>query len=152
MKRGVIIGGGLLLLGVAAAWAWDRLGASRNGEEVPAIIDADDAEQVALGRVIYSEQCASCHGEALEGEADWRGRRANGRLPAPPHDASGHTWHHTDEVLFRLTKYGPAALAGGHYESDMPAYEEILSDREICAISCSRLELLRTLVACISCR
>jgi hypothetical protein len=64
----------------------------------------------------------------------WRQRLPNGRLPAPPHDESGHTWHHPGQQLFALTKYGPAALAGGGYQSDMPAYEGTLSDDEIWAV------------------
>jgi mono/diheme cytochrome c family protein len=95
---------------------------------------ADNPRVVALGENIYARACASCHGEDLEGQANWRERLPNGRLPAPPHDETGHTWHHPDEVLFRLTKDGPAALAGGGYESDMPAYADILSDAEIIAV------------------
>ena len=52
-----------------------------------------------MGERLYQENCASCHGANLEGQPDWRTRLPNGRLPAPPHDASGHTWHHTDRVL-----------------------------------------------------
>ena len=80
---------------------------------------------------------SSCHGENLQGEPghpNWRKRKPNGRLPAPPHDGSGHTWHHVDKQLFELTKYGPAALAGGGYESDMPGYGDSLSDDEIIAV------------------
>jgi mono/diheme cytochrome c family protein len=55
-------------------------------------------------------------------------------MPAPPHDASGHTWHHGDEILFRLTKDGVAAVVGGGYQSDMPAFGETLGDDEIRAI------------------
>ena len=94
----------------------------------------DDPSLVALGSEVYLRECAACHGTELEGQANWRQRRADGRLPAPPHDASGHTWHHPDRQLFALTKYGPAALAGGGYESDMPAYEGVLSDEEIWAV------------------
>ena len=95
------------------------------------IVDPADAELVALGEEVYAANCASCHGADLEGEADWQQRKADGKLPAPPHDATGHTWHHPDPQLFALTKYGPAALVGGDYQSDMPAYEDVLSDREI---------------------
>ena len=97
-------------------------------------IDPADREKVALGAQVYVEHCASCHGADLEGQPDWRQRRADGRLPAPPHDASGHTWHHPDAQLFALTKHGPAALVGGGYQSDMPGYEGILSDAEIWAV------------------
>ena len=84
---------------------------------------------VRMGERLYQENCASCHGANLEGQLDWRSRLPNGRLPAPPHDASGHTWHHPDRVLF-----GPAAIVGNGYESDMPGYEDVLTDDEITAI------------------
>jgi mono/diheme cytochrome c family protein len=79
--------------------------------------------------------CAACHGVKLEGQPDWRRRLPNGRLPAPPHDESGHTWHHPDSVLFGITKNGllpPYAPTG--YESDMPAFGDKLADEEIWAV------------------
>jgi len=98
-------------------------------------IDPKDAQQVALGRRLYGLYCASCHGADLEGQADWRSRKPDGRLPAPPHDASGHTWHHTDEVLFNITKHGVAKVAGlKDYQSAMPAYEGVLGDEQIVAV------------------
>lgn len=96
--------------------------------------DASNPELVALGAAVYVEHCAICHGERLEGEPNWRQRRADGTLPAPPHDVTGHTWHHSDYLLFRLTRDGPAAMAGSDYRSTMPAYAGILSDREIWAV------------------
>jgi len=86
------------------------------------------------GERLYQENCASCHGANLEGQPDWRSRLPNGRLPAPPHDASGHTWHHTDRVLLDILKRGTAAIVGNGYESDMPGFEEVLTDEEIAAI------------------
>ena len=60
---------------------------------------------------------------------------ANGRVPAPPHDESGHTWHHPDRVLFGITKYGVAPnYAPPRYESDMPAFGGTLSDAQIRAV------------------
>lgn len=95
----------------------------------------DDAAVTALGRKVYEAHCAACHGARLEGQPNWRERDAAGRLPAPPHDASGHTWHHPDEVLFRITKYGVAKAANlKDYESAMPAYEGVLTDEEITAV------------------
>ena len=93
-----------------------------------------NGEVVAAGAEIYADYCAACHGEDLEGEPDWRTRKDTGRMPAPPHDASGHTWHHPDQQLFLLTKYGVAALVGDGYQSDMGAYDGILSDDEIIAV------------------
>ena len=118
---------GLAVAGAAAAYVL-----AGNGEA--ARLDADDPQKVALGARLYAEHCAACHGADLQGQPDWRQRRPDGRLPAPPHDDSGHTWHHPAAQLFALTKYGPAAVAGGGYQSDMPAYEGTLSDAEIWAV------------------
>ena len=95
----------------------------------------DDAAVTALGQRVYVAQCAACHGAQLQGQPNWRERGPDGRLPAPPHDASGHTWHHPDELLFRITKLGvgKAANLQGHV-SAMPAYEGVLSDEEIVAV------------------
>lgn len=96
--------------------------------------DPSNAELVAMGRQVYASQCAACHGANLEGQPNWRSRKPNGRLPAPPHDASGHTWHHDDLSLFNLTKYGLSAVVGQPVQTDMPAYEGILSDEQIWAV------------------
>ena len=90
---------------------------------------------VAEGARVYAAHCASCHGENMEGEPDWRTRKPDGRLPAPPHDASGHTWHHSMDMLFRMTRDGIVPpLAPDGYESDMPAFGGVLSDNEIRAV------------------
>lgn len=96
--------------------------------------DPANASQVQRGQVVYAQHCASCHGANLEGQPNWKQRLANGRLPAPPHDASGHTWHHPDRALFEVTKNGAASVAGSKYESDMPAFRGALSDDEIWAV------------------
>lgn len=98
-------------------------------EQSQASISSD--QSVARGQQVYAANCAACHGTNLEGQPNWRTRNANGRLPAPPHDASGHTWHHDDQTLFNLTKYGLAALVGSPIETDMPAYDGKLTDNEI---------------------
>ena len=98
-------------------------------------IDAQDAKNVAAGKAIYARHCAACHGANLEGQPNWRRRLPNGRLPAPPHDASGHSWHHPDALLFGIVKNGlvpPYAPAG--YASDMPAFGGVLSDEQILAV------------------
>lgn len=95
----------------------------------------NDPQQIARGDKVYARHCAACHGARLEGQPDWQKKLPNGRFPAPPHDDSGHTWHHSDEVLFGITKHGlvpPYAPAG--YESDMPAFNGTLSDDEIRAV------------------
>jgi len=57
-----------------------------------------------------------------------------GGLRAPPHDASGHTWNHSDDLLFRYTKHGGAAVVGGDFQSDMPGFGDALTDEEIWAV------------------
>lgn len=94
-----------------------------------------DAGKVALGARVYAQNCAACHGAKLEGQPDWRKRLPNGRLPAPPHDESGHTWHHPDNVLFGITKNGLVPpYAPKDYESDMPSFGGKLSDEEIWSV------------------
>lgn len=96
--------------------------------------DPGDAARVALGERVYAQHCASCHGARLEGQPNWRSRRPDGRLPAPPHDESGHTWHHPDRVLFAITRNGLVPpYAPKDYASDMPAYAGRLTDDEIWA-------------------
>jgi mono/diheme cytochrome c family protein len=94
-----------------------------------------DPAQLASGEKVYLQHCATCHGTKLEGQPNWRARLPNGRMPAPPHDDSGHTWHHPDNVLFGITKHGlvpPYAPPG--YQSDMPGFAGKLSDEEIRAV------------------
>ncbi len=97
----------------------------------PSFNTAASADVIAEGRQIYLDQCAACHGANLEGQPDWRTPVSSGRLPAPPHDETGHTWHHPDDALFRIVKEGTAAVVGGGYESDMPGFADVLSDAEI---------------------
>ena len=85
------------------------------------------------GKLVYVENCASCHGVALEGQANWRQRDPDGYLPAPPHDKTGHTWHHSDSYLFLMTKYGIEKMTGRKYPNNMPAYNDTLTDEEIIA-------------------
>ena len=120
---------GLAAAAVVAGVAW-YVGVDADGPGA----DAMDPDLVALGAMVYEQHCAACHGRELEGEPDWRRRKADGTLPAPPHDATGHTWHHSDDLLFRLTRDGPGVIAGEDYRTAMPAYGGILSDREIWSV------------------
>ena len=119
---GLLLGG--LILAILVGWHQVRTVS-------PAAASAEVIEQ---GRQVYADQCASCHGAQLEGQPDWKTPLPSGRLPAPPHDADGHTWHHPDDILFRIVREGTAAIVGGGYESDMPGFADILSDAEIRAV------------------
>lgn len=94
----------------------------------------DDTAMRQQGSQIYAEACASCHGARLEGQPDWQTPLANGRYPAPPHNQDGHTWHHADELLFNLTKFGSAEIIGNGHQSDMPGFKDQLSDKDIIAV------------------
>lgn len=91
----------------------------------------NDAPRLARGQEVYQTYCASCHGNDLAGQENWRQRGADGLLPAPPHDETGHTWHHPDQQLFQITKFGTAALVGGDYKSAMGGFADQLSDEDI---------------------
>ncbi|WP_372611519.1 c-type cytochrome [Aquicoccus sp.] len=99
-----------------------------------ALFPYTDTREVARGEALYDDYCAACHGGDLEGEPNWRQPDEDGYLPAPPHDATGHTWHHPDEQLFMITKYGTAALVGDDYKTRMEGFADQLDDDEILAI------------------
>lgn len=123
---------GMTVAGLAAAMAWGaETQAPANG--LTFLGRAVTGEQIDRGRQVYAERCSSCHGANLEGQPNWKRRRENGRMPAPPHDESGHTWRHSDQALFAMTKLGIGAVVAG-YESDMPAFGDILNDAEIAAV------------------
>lgn len=119
---------GTVAVALAAFWifAW--------GGDEPNRADAADAQLVRRGEVLYQLHCASCHGANLEGQPNWRERDENGMLPAPPHDKTGHTWHHTDALLFDVTKRGSTAVIGNDYKSNMPGFAETMSDSQIWAV------------------
>ncbi len=107
----------LVVMLVLAAVAYGYLASARSSD-------------TEVGRTLYLSRCASCHGVNLEGQPDWMKRLPSGRLPAPPHDETGHTWHHSDRQIFKIVKFGLGAIAPG-YESDMPAFSEVLTDEQI---------------------
>lgn len=94
-----------------------------------------EGRDITGGQTLYAENCASCHGANLEGQPNWRTPDAAGVHPAPPHDATGHTWHHDNGLLFDYTKQGGAAALARrgvtNFSSGMPAFEEVLSDNDI---------------------
>ena len=97
-------------------------------------LNITDSSIIESGKQIYAKNCASCHGINLEGQKNWMSRLPDGLMPAPPHDETGHTWHHSDRFLFMVTKYGIEELIGEKYLNNMPVYKDILSDEEIIAV------------------
>jgi len=126
-----VIGGVVAVTGIALS-LW--VTATYEPDARPSVTTVPrESTPLAVGRALYLQHCASCHGANLEGQPNWRERRLDGRMPAPPHDATGHTWHHPDDVLFGITKYGlvPGKYAPSRYQSDMPAFGGVLTDDEI---------------------
>jgi len=97
-------------------------------------VDAGDRALVAQGQQVYATNCAACHGVNLEGQPDWRIRDETGVIKAPPHDETGHTWHHSDAYLIDSIRRGGARLPADAGISTMPAYDDVLSDAEISAV------------------
>ncbi len=102
--------------------------------QAAAPLQPNDSDPVA-GATLYAANCSSCHGANLEGQENWQSPNEDGTLPAPPHDETGHTWHHGDALLFNYTKQGGEALLTQmgvtDVKSGMPAFGDQLSDAEI---------------------
>jgi len=88
-----------------------------------------DRSKVALGKSIYAQNCASCHGGILEGQPNWKQTQPDGKLLPPPQDNTGHTWHHADELLISIIENG-----GDPPYSTMPPFSDTLSENEIQAV------------------
>lgn len=96
--------------------------------------NADDAAAVLHGKAIYARQCAACHGRNLEGQPLWQLQDQYAHRRAPAHDATGHTWQHSDEDLFQMTKNGRFPGVPKTFHSYMPAFEGRLTDQQILAV------------------
>ena len=121
-----------LLAGVIVVVGIGTLGLILFGrpKEPPSPADAANPTQVSAGRVLYAANCASCHGDKLQGQPNWKERKPDGKLPAPPHDETGHTWHHPDQQLFKIVKLGVGAIVP-NYQTDMISFGNHLSDQDI---------------------
>lgn len=129
MKTYWLTAAAIAVFGLVGGWL--VFGGNRAADDSAMSVDVAAA---ARGADLYAANCAACHGANLEGQPEWQSPGADGRLPAPPHDASGHTWHHGDDLLFNYTKLGgKAALAakGIPFDSGMPGFAEVLSDDDI---------------------
>lgn len=93
-----------------------------------------DARVVAEGKALYAANCATCHGERGEGREGWRSQNPDSTYPPPPHDSTGHTWHHGDGALYRIIRDGGKIYESPGFKSNMPAWGDRLSSDEIRAV------------------
>lgn len=119
----VLVGVTLIVIGVLSR---------RSGREATA--DLSNPQLVAMGEDVYNTYCAACHGFDLEGQADWQQANPDGSFRAPPHDETGHTWHHSDASLVESIKLGGTRLQPNIGVSAMPAYDDVLTDQQITAV------------------
>jgi len=115
-----------LLMG-AMLTAASHVAIVRAADEVPSL----DSESVKSGRAIYGQYCASCHGANAQGAPDWTRRDERGELPAPPHNAEGHTWRHSDAMLSEMVSKGWRDPFNKTKRLTMPAFGDVLSAEQI---------------------
>jgi mono/diheme cytochrome c family protein len=111
-----------------------------NGSDVTATSTTEastpalDAALVTQGREVFLQSCASCHGTNAQGAPNWQQTDAEGNLPPPPHDDSGHTWRHGDAELTGIIKNGFRDPFNETTELTMPPFGNQLSDEDIAAV------------------
>ena len=120
----------MLLAGVAFWWlTWGR--GQYQTDDAEALVQPLDPGLVGKGRSVYQTKCAQCHGIKGEGQPNWRQQNADKTYPPPPHDSTGHTWHHSDGLLYRIVRDGGKIYEDPGFKSAMPAFGDRLSDEEI---------------------
>ena len=74
-----------------------------------------------LGRLVFMETCAACHGENGEGYSN--------ELNAPALNASEHAWHHPDQEICNWVLNGKIGIG-----EQMPSFGDQLSKEEVQAV------------------
>jgi mono/diheme cytochrome c family protein len=129
-----LIGLSVIILVGLLFWRFQQTGNSQapvviNNIAVPPLPTLD-TEAISQGEVLYQQFCATCHGTNLEGAPDWKQNLPDGSLPPPPHDDSGHTWHHPDFLLLQIMTEGGKPL----YDGVMPGFAHQLNPEDMQAI------------------
>jgi len=123
----ILIGFPILLAACASKPQADQIVIQGTGVPPLPTLDVIRAMQ---GKRLYEANCASCHGAELEGQPNWKQPNEDGSLPAPPHDGSGHTWHHPDDLLLDIIANGGDPALG----ATMLGFKGQLGEDEIVAI------------------
>ena len=93
-------------------------------------ITRDSELMIARGKIIYQNNCISCHQVNLVGVENWKELDEDGHRKSPPLNGTGHTWHHDDATLHNIIKYGLVKLVK-NYQGKMLGYEDKLKDKDI---------------------
>ena len=96
-------------------------------------ITRDSVLMNARGKIVYENNCASCHQVNLTGTVNWKGLDEDGHRKAPPLNGTGHTWHHDDATLHNIIKYGLVKLVK-NYKGKMLGFEDNLEDEDIYSV------------------
>ncbi len=121
------------------------LGSSCSSKPMPAslpIQPTDSLERSATiggspilqtGEQIYLRNCAHCHGYGGEGQPPSSAQNTLnlGLNTVPPHNATGHTWQHSDQLLIEVIQLG---IQNPLDHFPMPSFEGKFTDEEIIAV------------------
>ena len=131
MKKILLIFVVVLLLAVGGFFYF--MTKSQPVAEIKQIDDEVLYAQIQLGSQLYATNCASCHGEQLQGNPKWNiTTDEDGDNLPPPLNGTGHTWHHSPEQLFNIIKYGLKIYNEG-YKGKMQGNPD-LSDEDVWSI------------------
>lgn len=90
---------------------------------------AVDPALLTRGQALYTQHCATCHGERAQGAFAWERPGADGKNPPPPLDGSAHAWHHPYAQLKQTIQEGTLRLGGS-----MPPWRDKLTEADIGAV------------------
>jgi mono/diheme cytochrome c family protein len=93
-------------------------------------ITRDSELMIARGKIIYQNNCISCHQVNLVGVENWKDLDEDGHRKSPPLNGTGHTWHHDDATLHNIIKYGLVKLVK-NYQGKMLGFKDKLKDKDI---------------------
>ena len=131
MKKILLIFVVVLLLAVGGFFYF--MTKSQPVAEIKQIDDEVLYAQIQLGSQLYATNCASCHGEQLQGNPKWNiTTDEDGDNLPPPLNGTGHTWHHSPEQLFNIIKYG-LKIYNEDYKGKMQGNPD-LSDEDVWSI------------------
>jgi len=102
--------------------------------DVEGLAQLADEDTLQLGKTVYEQSCAECHGIDGEGQFPDNPMQPDetGRIGAPPHNGNGHTWHHDDNLILQIINEGGMGTADSFYP--MPAFGDTLTQEEITSV------------------